>query len=78
MKRAAAKPVRQVDPGATPEQVAGALLARRPLTHDEKVKRVRTELLMSAGDLAEFTADEIEVTNALIDVVGQPLEPGVP
>ena len=41
------------------------------------VDRVRTELLMSADDLAEFTADEIEVANVLLDVVGQPLEAGV-
>ena len=77
MEHAVPEPVRRVDPGSPPGRGAGPPPPRRPLTHDEMVDRVRTELLMSADDLAEFTADEIEVANVLLDVVGQPLEAGV-
>lgn len=60
-------PVRQVDPDATPEQVAAALL--RPRTHEAMASRLLAEGVLLPDELDDLTADEIEVSNVLLDVV---------
>ena len=52
--------------GASPEDVARALHAHRP-DRDEKVARLLDRRLVRPDELEEFSADEIEVGNVLLD-----------
>lgn len=59
--------------GASPEDVARALHARepRPRSHEENVARLLERRVVWPDELDDFSADEIEMGNVLLDCFDQ-------
>ena len=65
---------------ASPEDVARALHAHRPQqrSHEENVARLLDRKLVWPDELDDFSADEIEVGNVLLDAFDKKVRPSGP